>query len=572
MSQLMVRFAALLAVPGFLIEMASPAHACGGFFCSANAPVNQTAERIVFVKHDNDTVTAVVQIQYQGPSESFAWMLPVPGIPDVEVSSNLAFQRLQAASNPQYTFTNEVEGECADGAGCGLAETGSFASPGGDAGVVNEPPIVVLKEGTVGPFDYVVIEPNSALPMPGDVAVNWLTAEGYDVVAPGGDPADIAELLGSYLEAGMNLIAFRLTKGSDTGSIRPIRIRYATTQPMIPIRPTAVAADPDMGVLVWVLGPSRAVPVNYRSLELNEALIDWPNNGANYNAVVTAAADEAGGHGFVTEHADDAVFYRDAVFSEADAERWRDAQTFARSSTLQDAVALLSTRYGVWDGYRDAVAPLLADDVNVDDYLNCPTCFEGAVRTDFDLESLLAELNTTVIAPMRDTQTLFDDAAYATRLYTTLSAPEMDMDPLFDFNGQLDDVSNVHTARRIIECSPASDIFDAPSRIELEDGTIIRVAPGAPWPLLPTSAGVPANRRVLQFATTGNGTVVADNNSTIDAALEAYNQTVAGPAGLAGGSCNMRSGLARSFLGILLPIGLALLGIAWRRRRRFSRV
>jgi hypothetical protein len=78
----------------------APARACGGFFCSAQAPVNQAAERIIFADHGDGTVTAVVQVQYSGPSESFAWVLPVPGIPEVEVSSDLAFNRLMAVSNP----------------------------------------------------------------------------------------------------------------------------------------------------------------------------------------------------------------------------------------------------------------------------------------------------------------------------------------------------------------------------------------------------------------------------------------------------------------------------------------
>jgi len=95
-----------------LIAQPEPAQACGGPFCSASAPVNQATERIIFSKNADQTVTAVVQIQYQGPSEEFAWVLPVPGIPEVDVSSDLAFTRLQQASNPQYTLTTVVEGRC----------------------------------------------------------------------------------------------------------------------------------------------------------------------------------------------------------------------------------------------------------------------------------------------------------------------------------------------------------------------------------------------------------------------------------------------------------------------------
>ena len=94
-----------------LLTPATPARACGGLFCSATAPVNQAAERIIFSKNSDGTVTAVVQIQYEGPSEEFAWVLPVPGVPDIQVSSDLAFTRLQLASNPQYNLTTRIEGE-----------------------------------------------------------------------------------------------------------------------------------------------------------------------------------------------------------------------------------------------------------------------------------------------------------------------------------------------------------------------------------------------------------------------------------------------------------------------------
>ena len=279
-----------------LVARPEPAQACGGLFCSASAPVNQAAERIIFSKNADQTVTAVVQIQYQGPSEEFAWVLPVPGIPEVNVSSDLAFTRLQQASNPQYSFTTVVEGKCkqvrssssSSGAGGPVADFGGAGGAGGSGGVN------VLASGTVGPYDFVVIEPEMSYENVGDVLVEWLTAEGYDVVPPGGDPDEIASLLGSYLEGGMNLIAFRLTKGNDNGTIRPIRITYESDQPMIQIRPTAVAANDDMGVMVWVLGESRAVPVNYKALELNQALIDWLTGGSNYNQVVMAAANEAG--------------------------------------------------------------------------------------------------------------------------------------------------------------------------------------------------------------------------------------------------------------------------------------
>ena len=65
----------------------APASACGGFFCSRANPVNQAAEQIIFSKNGDGTVTAIIQIMYEGPSTKFGWVLPVSGTPKVKVFS-----------------------------------------------------------------------------------------------------------------------------------------------------------------------------------------------------------------------------------------------------------------------------------------------------------------------------------------------------------------------------------------------------------------------------------------------------------------------------------------------------
>lgn len=547
-----------------LIAQPKPALACGGFFCSATAPVNQAAERIIFAKNDDDTVTAVVQIQYQGPSESFAWVLPVPGVPDVEVSSDLAFTRLQLASNPQYNLSNVIEGECLDGDNGFTVPTGSVSVDGaGGAGGTGGAGVTVLAQGNVGPYDYVVIQPDGAFEQAGDVMVAWLTNEGYDVVPPGGDPASISALLGSYLEGGMNLIAFRLTKGNDQGTIRPIRITYASDQPMIPIRPTAVAANDDMGVMVWVLGQSRAVPVNYRSLELNEALIDWTTAGSNYNQVVIAAANEAGGQGFVTERAGPSDAYAGVVVTDFERQQWEQLQIRVAAISSEELLQE-SVRFSGWDGYRDVLEDFLSRE-DVDAFLQCPQCNQTVAP--FDKEAFLNALESDVIAPMFDTEELIASLPYVTRLYTTLSASEMSLDPVFDLNADLNEVSNIHNATRVFECNPMISLSEAPSRVELEDGTVVRLPPGGSWPFTPGSEDAPpANAIVAQLSTSGPGTVVVDNGDAIDEAVDQHNAQV--PAlqdmGLTtAGGC----AVAAHPPDLLGWLGLALAGLMIRRRR-----
>ncbi|MGB5350168.1 MAG: DUF2330 domain-containing protein [Polyangiales bacterium] len=572
MSAKLLALGSLLSFALSLLTPATPAQACGGLFCSATAPVNQAAERIIFSKNADGTVTAVVQIQYEGPSEEFAWVLPVPGIPDIEVSSDLAFTRLQLASNPQYNLTTRVEGECLDD-GTRFAPNGSVDSDGnfggGGAGGSGGGGINVLAQGNVGPYDYVVIQPQGIFDRVGDVAVEWLTNEGYDVVPPGGDPQDISDLLGSYLEDGMNLIAFRLTKGNDEGTIRPIRMTYVSDQPMIPIRPTAVAANDDMGVMVWVLGESRAVPVNYRSLELNEALIDWLTGGSNYNQVVVAAGNEAGGQGFVTERAGPAGAYENVVVTDFERDQWELLELNLPVLSSEE-VLVQSTRFALWDGYLGVLEDFLPTD-ELDAFIQCPQCTNPL--TPFNTEAFMDALSAEVIEPMLQTSELMASLPYVTRFYTTLSAPEMDLDPLFDFNADLEDVDNVHGAERIIECDPLITFDEAPSRVELEDGRVVRLPPGArTWPWNPDEDGAPpANAIVAQLSTSGPGTVVSDNRAAIEQALRQHNATVPSfdSMGLTtAGGCSVRSNPT----GFFAWLSLALLGLlCLRRPRRHSR-
>jgi hypothetical protein len=251
----------------------SVANACGGFFCSQSQGVNQAAERIVFAYDGSGKVTAIIEIMYQGPAEKFSWLLPISSVPEgdqIALGSSTSFQRLQQATNPQYFLTTRIEGTCAnDSVGPGGGEGGDSASAaGGASGVDDDSGVTLEASGLVGSFEWAVISLNPELPAPADAAVAWLESNEYDV------PEGARGLLGPYLDDGMYLLALRLQKGANAGSIRPIVLSYDATRPMIPIKLTAVAANDDMGVLTWVLADQQAVPQNYYALELNEARIN----------------------------------------------------------------------------------------------------------------------------------------------------------------------------------------------------------------------------------------------------------------------------------------------------------
>jgi hypothetical protein len=89
--------------------MSHRARAFGGLWSSQSASIKQSSERVIFVDNPDSTITAIVEIKYTGPAAKFAWVIPVRGTPSVGFSSSTVFDRLDAATAPEYwleqTFT-----------------------------------------------------------------------------------------------------------------------------------------------------------------------------------------------------------------------------------------------------------------------------------------------------------------------------------------------------------------------------------------------------------------------------------------------------------------------------------
>lgn len=316
-----------------------------------------------------------------------------------------------------------------------------------------------------------------------------------------------------------------------------------------------------MGVMTWLLSNARGVPQNYLALELNEARINWFNASINYDAVVTAAADEAGGRGFVTEFAGKASALANVVWDSAEEEQWQSYRTSTFSS-FQQMFDSAFEQWGQWDGFWDAARTSITLPVGLAfaDFQACPNCYSSQIR--LAPKELFAALDANVIKPMRDVQERLDRNAYVTRLYSTMSADEMTVDPLFTFNPDLGDVSNVHSATRVIECGPSMVPFLAPWRIELPQGGVVRgsASQAGTWP---TFDDQPSNARILQIAASGTGMVLEDNAQEIRMSLSSYNSAYSSHS--SSGGCHLSGTSTGGGWAFAVALG-ALVGL--RRRRR----
>ncbi|MCA1554843.1 MAG: DUF2330 domain-containing protein, partial [Chloroflexi bacterium] len=90
-----------VVVLGAFVLAPKSAQACGGFFCT-NVPVDQAAERIIFAVNDDGTIDAIVQINYTGAPDAFAWVVPVPNPPKVDVATMPMLRELDRLTQPVY--------------------------------------------------------------------------------------------------------------------------------------------------------------------------------------------------------------------------------------------------------------------------------------------------------------------------------------------------------------------------------------------------------------------------------------------------------------------------------------
>lgn len=302
-----------LALAGLLD--ARPAAACGGFFCS-QSPVDQRAERIVFaIDEEAGTTDMIVQIQYAGRADDFAWVVPLGAVPldgSLATFPQAAMVALDAGTAPAFAPSRDC---VARAGGEELAEP----SPVGLG-------VDVHVREVVGPYDTAVVSSED----PGAL-VEWLRANGFRVTAA------MEPYVAMYTREGSVFLALRLTGESDVEDIAPLRMTLPGTAPGIPLRMTAIAAEPEMGIVVTILGSQRYEAANWPNVEVPPSelaveVVEEPwSVRFNWAAAVARAVDRAGGRGWVTETASPTAPYVDRLRATTPAD---DAQAEAIEALL----------------------------------------------------------------------------------------------------------------------------------------------------------------------------------------------------------------------------------------------
>jgi len=361
----------LLALPG-------QALACGGFFCS-QVNVDQTAERILFEVHPNNTISTTVEIQFSGDSESFSWVIPLPDLQpppegleswesptsddndisdddddddDDEVPPYLqvppsALRVLDAITRPQIiappiNWDDDGWGGDDDDDAAGSDDFDS--APNAESGVK------VDDLAQVGNYVGQLISSDDP-----EALIDWLNDNGY-VITPEMEP-----YVAGYVAQDMVFLGIQLSPDTTNapGSTPPLMITYSGTEPMLPLTLTSVSAEPEMGFVAFVAGESNYEASNFASLPVETSLLqmDPRTSQSNYYGLISWLADEEDGHAFFHEYSDSMSNLNSLVGTAfLGTQDQMDAEVFVSNLTgRHERVTRLYSRMSNWEMTQDPV-------------------------------------------------------------------------------------------------------------------------------------------------------------------------------------------------------------------------
>ena len=229
----------LLALAATFAFVALPlaAHTDGAFFPS-NREWRQRRERSLINEPDqkalivfrNGLEDLIISPSYQGDIHDFAWVVPVPDRPKVQVLTGAPFHELARLVEPEpprrYPSRTSMEAKGAMGG------------------------VRVLERKTVGDYDVSVLAATDARAL-----TKWLARNDYHL------PDRAEEPIRAYVREGWTFVASRIktprlqtSEGLQSGTLSPLRLTFAATRPVYPMRLSSVNPAP-FRTLVYVALP-----------------------------------------------------------------------------------------------------------------------------------------------------------------------------------------------------------------------------------------------------------------------------------------------------------------------------
>ena len=309
---------------------AAPAHSWGILLSRDGVPAEITEVNALFIVGE-DSTTVHLKTHFDGASEDFVWLVPVPSTSKVEPSHNDIFERLDEETLPRYALLSELPAFSSVPSGrwsdeeikeqfgfvpdlpelifenernevCFKLAYEWFFPIADSAGCLGCPTVILAYMKERETRSATIIKAQS----PSEIAA-WVADRGYESGRLN------AAILQSYLEEDHAILAVEVTLLAHVTStffpvsqLQPIAVTYAGDTITAPLQLAANAGSVSGKLTVWVAAEHRAIPENYLHVHLNQARLSWMDVyglfaetlPSNYDGILSEAIADAGHHAF----------------------------------------------------------------------------------------------------------------------------------------------------------------------------------------------------------------------------------------------------------------------------------
>jgi hypothetical protein len=220
----------------FVLAAAAPAFSDGVMIVTEemwrqhreHSMINEPEQKAV-VFFSKGTEQLIISPSYEGSASSFAWLIPVPARPKVEILKGAIFHELAKLVMPKRPVTKG---------------RGDFE--------LSAPGVTVIERKTVGAYDVSVLSATDS-----QALMKWLATNKYHLPPMAEGPVR------GYIADKWTFVACRVktpssAKGLQTGTLAPLRFTFKTKKPVYPLKLSSANPKP-FDLLVYLILPTAEV-------------------------------------------------------------------------------------------------------------------------------------------------------------------------------------------------------------------------------------------------------------------------------------------------------------------------
>jgi hypothetical protein len=212
------------------------------------ALINEPDQKALIYFHNGEE-QLVISPGFEGAVGDFAWVVPVPSRPRVEVLEGAPFHELARLIAPAPPLNMAAR-----------------AAPAAAKEMASE--VRVLERRVVGDYDVSVLESTAS-----DALLKWLRANEYHL------PDRAAAPMQRYIKEGWTFVACRIRSAGAgaalrSGTLTPLRLIFPATKPVYPMR-LSCANPQSFAVLTYILVPRQTATKGNPSVVATQAPEGW---------------------------------------------------------------------------------------------------------------------------------------------------------------------------------------------------------------------------------------------------------------------------------------------------------